>query len=135
VKRSVKSTGPSETIARGLTSTTFTDIKVGTGVTYQYTVSSENSNGESTASSVATIFLLKSRAQIGLLPPGPGHDLTERVCSGCHSPGLAAKEQLSPQKWHDLVRLMAAQGAVATDDEFNQITAYLAKSFPDRTKK
>ena len=33
------------------------------------------------------------------------------------------------------MRLMAAQGAVATDNELNQITAYLAKSFPKQTKK
>ena len=104
-------------------------------MTYQYTVSSVNSNGESRASDVATASLPKTPVQISLLPPGPGRELTERVCSGCHSPGLAAREQLSAQKWHDLVRLMAAQGAVATDDEFNQITAYLAQSFPDRTKK
>jgi hypothetical protein len=135
VKRSIKNAGPFETIARGLTSTAFTDVTAGNGMTYQYTVNSVNSNGESGASRVATAFLPKTPVQISLLPPGPGRDLTERVCSGCHSPGLAAKEQLSPQKWHDLVRLMAAQGAVATDDELNQITAYLAKSFPDRTKK
>ncbi len=135
VKRAIKNAGPLEAIASGLTSTTFIDLTAANGMTYQYTVNSVNSNGESGASSVATIFLPKSRAQIGLLPPGPGRDLTERVCSGCHSPGLAAKEQLSPQKWHALVRLMAAQGAVATDDEFDQITAYLAKSFPGQTRK
>ena len=104
-------------------------------MTYQYTVNSVNSNGESGASSVATVFLPKTLVQAGLLPPGPGRDLTESVCSGCHSPGLAANEQLNPQGWHDLVRLMAAQGAVATDDELNQITAYLAKSFPKPAKK
>jgi hypothetical protein len=131
VKRSIKDGGPFETIARGLTSTAFTDVTADNGMTYQYTVSSVNSNGESRASSVATVFLPKHPVQISLLPPGPGRDLTERVCSGCHSPGLAANERLSPQKWHDLVRLMAAQGAVATDDELNQITDYLAKSFPD----
>lgn len=135
VKRAIKNAGPFETIASGLTSTTFIDLTAGNGMTYQYTVNSVNSNGESGASSVATVFLPKTPVQVGLLPPGPGRDLTERVCSGCHSPGLAANEQLSPQKWHDLVRLMAAQGAVATDEELNQITAYLAKSFPDRTKK
>jgi hypothetical protein len=135
VKRSIKNAGPFETVASGLTSTTFTDITAGNGMTYQYTVSSVNSNGESSASDIATASLPKSPVQISLLPRGPGRELTERVCSGCHSPGLAAREQLSPQKWHDLVRLMAAQGAVATDDEFNQITAYLAQSFPDRIKK
>jgi hypothetical protein len=135
VTRSIKDGGPVETIARGLTSTTFTDMTADNGMTYQYTVSSVNSNSESGPSSVATAFLPKTPVQISLLPAGPGRDLTERVCSGCHSPGLAANERLSPQKWHDLVRLMAAQGAVASDDELNQITAYLAKSFPDRTKK
>ena len=135
VKRSIKNAGPFETIASGLTSTSFADITADNGMTYRYTVNSVNSNGESGASSVGIVFLPKSPAQTSLLPPGPGRDLTEKVCSGCHSPGLAAKEQLTPQKWHDLVRLMAAQGAVATDDELNQITAYLAKSFPDRTKK
>ena len=135
VKRSIKDAGPFETIASGLTSATFTDLTADNGMTYQYTVSSVNSNGESRASDVATASLPKTPVQISLLPPGPGRELTERVCSGCHSPGLAAREQLSPQKWHDLVRLMAAQGAVATDDEFNQITAYLAQSFPDRIKK
>jgi hypothetical protein len=31
---------------------------------------------------------------------------------------------------HDLVQRMAARGAVATVDEFNQTTLYLSKSFP-----
>jgi hypothetical protein len=47
----------------------------------------------------------------------------------------AANEQLNPQQWHDLVRLMAPEGAVATDDELHQITEYLAKSFPSQKKK
>jgi quinoprotein glucose dehydrogenase len=64
------------------------------------------------------------------LPPGPGHDLTVRVCSACHSPDLAASQHLSAQEWNSLVQSMSARGAVATDDEFDQITDYLAKSFP-----
>jgi hypothetical protein len=52
------------------------------------------------------------------------------VCSGCHSPALAASEQLSPKGWHGLVQRTAARGAVATVDEFNQNTLYLSKSFP-----
>ena len=64
------------------------------------------------------------------LPPGPGHDLTVRVCSGCHSPDLAASQRLSAQEWNSLVQSMSARGAAATDDEFDEITDYLAKSFP-----
>jgi quinoprotein glucose dehydrogenase len=66
----------------------------------------------------------------GHLPPGPGHDLTVRVCSACHSPELAAGQRLTPQEWNSTVQSMAARGATATDQEFDQITAYLAKSFP-----
>ena len=135
VKRSNKSAAPFETIARGLTSTTFTDITAGNGMTYEYAVSAANSNGESAPSGVATVFLPKPQLQENLLPPGPGREITASVCSGCHSLALIANEQLSPQGWHDLVRLMAARGAVATDDELNEITAYLAKSFPISTKK
>jgi len=64
------------------------------------------------------------------LPPGPGHDLTVRVCSACHSPDVAANQRLSPQEWNTLVQNMAARGANATDEEFDQITNYLSKSFP-----
>ena len=64
------------------------------------------------------------------LPPGPGHDLTVKVCSGCHSADLAASQHLSPQDWNSLVQSMSARGADATDAELKQITDYLAKSFP-----
>jgi quinoprotein glucose dehydrogenase len=67
------------------------------------------------------------------LPPGPGHDLTVRVCSACHSPDLAASQHLSAQEWNSLVQNMSARGAVATDAEFDQITDYLARSFPRST--
>jgi quinoprotein glucose dehydrogenase len=67
------------------------------------------------------------------LPPAPGHDLTVRVCSGCHSPDLAASQRLSAQEWNSLVQNMSARGAVATDEEFDQISGYLARSFPRST--
>jgi len=67
------------------------------------------------------------------LPPGPGHDLTVRVCSACHSPDLAASQRLSEQEWNSLVQNMSARGAVATDEEFDEITGYLARSFPRST--
>jgi quinoprotein glucose dehydrogenase len=67
------------------------------------------------------------------LPPGPGHDLTVRVCSACHSPDLAVGQHLSAQEWNSLVQNMSARGAVATDAEFDQITDYLARSFPRST--
>jgi hypothetical protein len=135
VKRFMKSVEPPETIASGLTTPTFTDNSAGNGKTYEYAVTASNANGESTPSAVSIVLLPRLQPQTGLLPPGPGRELTARVCSGCHSLSLTENERLSPQGWHDLVRLMAARGAVATDDELNEITAYLARSFPIMIKK
>jgi hypothetical protein len=135
VKRFMNRAEPPETIASGLTSPAFTDISAGNGKTYEYVVTAANANGESAPSSIATVALPRPQRQSALLPPGPGRELTVRVCSGCHSLSLTANEQLSAQGWHDLVRLMAARGAVANDDELNEITAYLARSFPVGTRK
>jgi hypothetical protein len=68
-----------------------------------------------------------------LFPPGSGRDLLLKVCSSCHSPAIVAKQRLSEQEWSDLVQVMSARGAVATDKELSEITAYLAKSFPPET--
>ena len=54
-----------------------------------------------------------------------------RVCSGCHDPAVAAQQRLSPDGWHEMVETMAARGASGSDADFAEITAYLAKSFPD----
>jgi hypothetical protein len=136
VKRSTKA-GAMEPVARGLTSNDFTDVTADKGETYRYAVTAVNRNGESALSSIAAVSLPKPQSRYSALPPGPGRDLAIRVCSGCHSPALAASEQLSPQGWRDLVQRMAARGAVATVDEFNQTTWYLSKSFPkdDSTRK
>jgi competence protein ComEA len=64
------------------------------------------------------------------LPPGPGRDVVMRVCSKCHDPSIAAEQDLDATGWKELVNQMAANGANGTDEEFAQITDYLAKSFP-----
>jgi quinoprotein glucose dehydrogenase len=81
------------------------------------------------AAPAANVAAAVPSAQNGL-PPGPGHDLMVRVCSSCHSPEIAANQHLSAQDWNSLVQNMSARGAVATDAEFDQITDYLARSFP-----
>lgn len=66
------------------------------------------------------------------LPPGPGRDVTVRVCSQCHSPEIAAQQNLDAQGWKDLVDQMANNGAQATDQEFDTISKYLSSSFPPK---
>ena len=59
------------------------------------------------------------------LPAGAGRDVMVRVCSQCHSPEIAAHQNLDAQGWKDLVNQMANNGANATDAEFDTITKYL----------
>lgn len=69
-----------------------------------------------------------------LFPAGPGHDTTLRICSTCHSPGIAAQQRLSPEGWKSIVEQMAGFGAPGTDAELAEIATYLAKSFPAPAK-
>ena len=64
------------------------------------------------------------------LPAGQGRDVMVRVCSQCHSPEIAAHQNLDAQGWKDLVNQMANNGANATDAEFDTIAKYLATTFP-----
>jgi quinoprotein glucose dehydrogenase len=63
-------------------------------------------------------------------PAGEGRELTLRVCSSCHSPGIISAQRLARTDWDRIVQTMANQGAVATDAELATITDYLVKSFP-----
>jgi quinoprotein glucose dehydrogenase len=71
---------------------------------------------------------ISSSAEI--LPPGPGRDITLKVCSRCHAPAVLSAQRLDEQGWSDLVQIMIGKGAVATDNEAESIAGYLARSFP-----
>jgi competence protein ComEA len=66
------------------------------------------------------------------LPPGPGRDVMVKVCSQCHSPEIAAQQNLDAQGWKDLVNQMANNGAQASDADFDTISKYLTASFPPK---
>jgi len=71
-----------------------------------------------------------AKAVFRLLPAGAGRDVMIRVCSQCHTPERAALERHDLDGWNDLIGVMQNNGAEASDEEFDQIAAYLAKSFP-----
>jgi quinoprotein glucose dehydrogenase len=83
-----------------------------------------------TVSGKSEISVQPSLAQASLFPPGSGRELMLRVCSECHSANLSASRRMDAKEWNDLVQAMAGRGAVATDEEFDEISAYLARSFP-----
>ena len=65
-----------------------------------------------------------------LLPAGIGRAVTIRVCSQCHTPERAAAQRHDLAGWNQIIDQMAQNGAEASDEEFDQIAEYLAKSFP-----
>ena len=64
------------------------------------------------------------------LPPGQRRELMIRVCSSCHEPEKVADQEYDAAGWKSVVDQMAAEGASATDEEFDTIVKYLAKAFP-----
>ena len=70
-----------------------------------------------------------------LLPDGPGRDVMVRVCSQCHTPERPASQRHDLAGWNIILDQMATNGATASDAEFDQIAAYLARSFPPGKKK
>jgi cytochrome c5 len=63
------------------------------------------------------------------LPSGPGKDLVEARCTACHDLERVAVIKRQKADWPALVANMVGRGAVATPDEAQAITSYLASHF------
>jgi len=63
------------------------------------------------------------------LPAGPGRDITLKVCSGCHQPGIVASLRLTREGWAAVVKDMVQEGAKGTDAEIAQVLDYLSTNF------
>jgi hypothetical protein len=67
----------------------------------------------------------------GMLPDGDGKDLTAQLCGTmCHNLQKTVVSRKTPQEWEKTVYDMIGRGAQIFPDEADQITKYLAKSFP-----
>ena len=77
---------------------------------------------------ILTAFLAAS-VQAQDLPEGAGKDLVTKVCTVCHELTRITSKKKTKEEWSDTVDKMAARGAMATDEEFEAIVAYLAKNF------
>jgi len=65
-------------------------------------------------------------------PPGPGRDVTLRLCSRCHSPNNILAMGRTPEGWQDLIVKMTTLGLQGTDEEFTATLDYLTASFPPK---
>ena len=62
-------------------------------------------------------------------PPGPGRDALFKVCKECHGPESVLGQLKTHDEWSKTLDEMAANGAQGTDDEWNQILAYLDQNY------
>jgi cytochrome c5 len=63
------------------------------------------------------------------LPSGPGKDLVEARCTACHDLERVASAKRQKTEWSTLVANMIGRGAMATPEEAQAISSYLAANF------
>jgi len=63
------------------------------------------------------------------VPAGPGLDLIQRSCVGCHDIYVIIQKRRTPDEWAKTLGLMADRGAEVTPREMKVIQDYLAHNF------
>jgi competence protein ComEA len=62
-------------------------------------------------------------------PAGPGRDALFKVCGNCHSAESAVSQLKTHDEWIKTLDEMGNNGAQGSDEEWNQIQAYLDKHY------
>lgn len=62
-------------------------------------------------------------------PPGPGLELIQRSCVGCHDIYMITTRHKSREDWATTIEVMAARGAEVTPEEMQVIEDYLSQNF------
>jgi hypothetical protein len=63
------------------------------------------------------------------LPAGHGVNLVEWTCSQCHSFDTVIRKRLNRKQWEAQLDAMIARGASMSDEQYQEIAAYLAAHF------
>jgi cytochrome c oxidase cbb3-type subunit 3 len=66
------------------------------------------------------------------LPDGPQKPTVLKLCGTCHSASIVAGRGSTREQWSEVIASMVGRGAKGTDEEFAQVTDYLAKNFPPK---
>ena len=72
-----------------------------------------------------------ARGQVQL-PEGPGKDILQSACGGCHELSRVLRAGYSEKDWNTVLRMMRNVGAQLPDDQLKVLSAYLAKNFPEK---
>jgi virginiamycin B lyase len=66
-------------------------------------------------------------------PDGAGKEMVTGVCGGCHDINRL-QTGYTPEGWRTVTRMMRNFGAPVPDSEWEAVTAYLIKSFPEKPR-
>jgi len=87
-----------------------------------------------------SVFRLSTRVSLFLLlgaigvwaqmPPGPGREETQRVCSGCHELERSISLRQDRDGWKATINKMVSLGAEGTEQEFSAALDYLSRNYP-----
>jgi competence protein ComEA len=77
------------------------------------------------------LFLLGGAVSIwAQMPPGPGREETQRVCSGCHELERSISLRQNRDGWKATINKMVGLGAQGTEQEFSAALDYLSQNYP-----
>src|SRR6266851_4092140 len=68
------------------------------------------------------------------LPEGPGKELVAAQCNSCHTLTSRVGAGYTPAGWRTVMRMMINNGVPIPPDQLATMTAYLAKTFPEKPK-
>jgi competence protein ComEA len=63
------------------------------------------------------------------MPPGPGREETQRVCSGCHELERSISLRQDRDGWKATINKMVGLGAQGTEQEFSAALDYLSQNY------
>ena len=66
------------------------------------------------------------------LPDGPGKEIVQSACSGCHELARFTNSGYAPAEWKNVMSMMVNVGAPIPPDQLGVVTDYLIKNFPEK---
>src|ERR1700684_1573848 len=79
---------------------------------------------------LASFVSLTALGQAPVLPDGPNRETVQRICAGCHSVQMFLGRGMTREQWGGVVSNMIGRGAKVSDQEFDEVVAYLAATLP-----
>jgi|SRR5579864_261554 len=77
----------------------------------------------------AVVFAQTPTVKDSIFPEGPGKAALLKACNDCHGAEAAVAQLKTHDEWSKTLDEMAANGAQASDEAWNQILEYLDKHF------